>query len=209
LEEQEPQLEFTSDLVEDPTPITHEDEEETAIKDQESEVQVDMSIVGQELDETGLSNPLNDMCPTEFSAILLHSMIPLLKVELKHDLLNLDNVYSAIDIALTENDVSHNPHARIMLENACFNTTHVSHDDNCFPSYDTMLAVTYNSHHVLYCYNYIIGYSIDDLVGVSPITCASCSLCECIFRILLVHHSSRPSMVRADIPWDPGGCMAW
>jgi hypothetical protein len=28
-------------------------------------------------------------------------------------------------------------------------------------------------------------------------------------RILLVHHSSRPSMVRFDIPWDPGGCMAW
>jgi hypothetical protein len=78
--------------------------------------------------------------------------------------------------------------------------------DNAYVTCNSLLTFL---HAIFYCYAYVIGYSIDDLVGVSPITCASCSLCECNFRILLVHHSSRPSMVRVDIPWDPGGCMAW
>jgi hypothetical protein len=78
--------------------------------------------------------------------------------------------------------------------------------DNAYVTCNSLLTFL---HAIFYCYAYVIGYSIDDLVGVSPITCASCSLCECTFRILLVHHSSRPSMVRVDIPWDPGGCMAW
>jgi len=29
------------------------------------------------------------------------------------------------------------------------------------------------------------------------------------FRILPLHHSLRQYMVRVDIPWDPGGFMAW
>lgn len=78
--------------------------------------------------------------------------------------------------------------------------------DNAYVTCNSLLTF---HHAIFYCYAYIIGYSIDDLVGVNPITCASCSLCECTFRILLVHHSSRPNMVRVDIPWDPGGCMAW
>jgi hypothetical protein len=63
-------------------------------------------------------------------------------------------------------------------------------------------------HCIFYRYAYIIGYSIDDLVGVNPITFASC-LFECYFR--LPHVLSRPQaeLIRVDIPWDPGGCMAW
>jgi hypothetical protein len=63
-------------------------------------------------------------------------------------------------------------------------------------------------HCIFYRYAYIIGYSIDDLVGVNPITFASC-LFECYFR--LQHVLSRPQaeLIRVDIPWDPGRCMAW
>lgn len=84
-----------------------------------------------------------------------------------------------------------------MFKDACSNIAHISHVD------------TYHPQNVLYCYTYIIGYSIDDLVGVTPVTCASFAFCECTFRILLVHYSLRPNMVRVDIPWDPGGCMEW
>jgi len=162
-------------------------------------IQVDMAIVIQECDESGLSNPLNGngMFLTDFSTIILHCMIPSLKVELKCDLIKLDDAYSVSYIAHTQNDGPYYPHARILLKDACLNITHISHVD------------PYHSHHVLYCYAYIIGYSIDDLVGVNPITCASFALCEFSFRILLVHYSLRPKMVRVDIPWDPGGCMAW
>ncbi|KAK1644842.1 hypothetical protein QYE76_062647 [Lolium multiflorum] len=86
-----------------------EEESPQILETQESEVQVDMSIVVQELDETGLSNPLNDMCPTEFSAILLHSMIPLLKVELKHDLLNLDNDFTCAPLIEAKHGSSRYP----------------------------------------------------------------------------------------------------
>jgi hypothetical protein len=209
LEKQDSQLEFTSDLVDDPIPITPEDKEGTAITDEEYEIQVGMSIVVQDLDETCLFDPLNGMFPTEFSSIVLRYMIALLKVELNHDLPKLDNAYSVIDNAHVQNHVSHNPHAIIMLENSCLDNAHFSHNDNCYPDYDTMLPDPYHSHHVLYCYTYMIGYSIDDIVGVNPITCASFSLCDFTLRILLVHHSLRPSMVRVDIPWDPGGFMAW
>jgi hypothetical protein len=96
-----------------------------------------------------------------------------------------------------------------MLENSCFDNAHFSHNDNCYPDYDTMLPDPYHSHYVLYCYTYMIGYSIDDIVGENPITCASFSLREFTFRALLMHHALRPNMVRVDIPWDPGGFMAW
>jgi hypothetical protein len=139
----------------------------------------------------------------------LHCMIPSLKMELKNELFKLDNAFSVIHIAHTQEDGSYYRHARILLKDTCFDDAHLFHNDNCYPYYDFMLAKTYPSRHVLYCYSYIIGYSIDDLVGVNPITCASFFFCDCTFRILLVHHSSRPNLVRVDIPWDPGGCMVW
>jgi hypothetical protein len=46
-------------------------------------------------------------------------------------------------------------------------------------------------------------------VGENPITCASFPLREFTFRTLLMHHALRPNMVHVDIPWDPGGFMAW
>jgi hypothetical protein len=144
LEKQDSQLEFTSDFVDDPIPITPEDKE--------YEVQVGMSIVVQDLDETGLFDPLNGMFPTELSSIVLRYMIPLLKVERNHDLPKLDNAYSVIDNAHVQNHVSHNPHAIIMLENSCLDNAHFCHNDNCYPDYDTMLPDPYHSHHVLYCY---------------------------------------------------------
>nr|XP_051194001.1 uncharacterized protein LOC127307308 [Lolium perenne] len=216
LEERESQLEFTSDLVEGPIPITPEDvvdmntEDSSArVASQESESQVELQLVMQESAYAGLTIPLNDLFLSDFSAIALHYIIPSLKKELTIGMLHCDHAYLDNETAIDACHDTYIPHDRVLLRDACLDNAHLSHNDNCYPSYDTMLAVTYNSHHVLYCYNYIIGYSIDDLVGVSPITCASCSLCECTFRILLVHHSSRPSMVRVDIPWDPGGCMAW
>ena len=176
-----------------------EDKEAAAVEDGEKEeIQVNKDDIIQERDESGLSNPLDDMFPCEPSAITLHYMIPLLKEELKNDLLEFDHknpdcdtVYDAYD------DNTYYSHAGIMLKDACFKFAYISPMD------------TYHPHHVLYCYTYIIGYSIDDLVGVNPITCASCTLFVWTFRILSLHYSLRLYMVRVDIPWDPGGFMVW
>lgn len=80
--------------------------------------------------------------------------------------------------------------------------------DTCLVSAQFSPVKTCNYHDMLYNYNYMIGYSIDDLEGLHPITCILCLL-ECTFRFLheqcqlLTHH------VRVDIPWDPGGPIAW
>jgi len=175
-----------------------EDEEVAAIEDEEKEeIQVDKDDAIQEHDETGLSNPLDDMFPFEPSAITLHYMIPLLKEEMKNDLLNFDHKNLDCDIVYDAYDDTNNSNAKILPKDACFNIAHTTHPN----------AIHY--HHVLYCYTYVIGYSIDDLVGVNPITCANFSLYGSNFRILLVHYSLRSYMVRVDIPWDPGGFMAW
>ena len=63
-------------------------------------------------------------------------------------------------------------------------------------------------YHMLHRYAYVIGYSIDELEGIVPITCIGL-FAECSFRFMLVHHSLRAAQVRDDIPWDPGGFMAW
>ena len=78
--------------------------------------------------------------------------------------------------------------------------------DNAYAAYNSLLVPLYT---IFYRYAYAIGYSIDDLVGVNPITCASCSLCVCTFRILPLHHSLRSFMLRVDVPWDPGGFRVW
>ena len=102
-----------------------------------------MSIVIQELDEIDLSNHLNDMLASEFHTIVSYYLIPLLNEELNHDLDKHDNAYYAIDFAHARNHVSHNSHAKIILENACFDNSHILHDDNCCPDYDTMLNVAF------------------------------------------------------------------
>ena len=185
-----------------------EDKEALAMEDKELEILEDVHIVMQESDETGLPNPLDVMLASEFSALVSQYIIPLLNAKLKHDLDKSDNAYYAIDSAHDRIHVSHNPNAKIKLENACFDNSHIPHDDNCCPDYDTMLNVAFCSRHVPYCYTYIIGYSIDDIVGLCPVTFTLC-FCENILRLSLVYHSLRTKMVRVDIPWDPGGFMAW
>ena len=124
-------------------------------------------------------------------------MIPSLKEEMKNDLPKLDNAHSLSNIAHSHDDNTYYSHAGIMLKDACFKIAYISPMD------------TYHPHHVLYFYTYIIGYSIDDLVGVNPITCASCTLFVWTFRILPLHHSLRSFMLRVDVPWDPGGFRVW
>ncbi|CAM0907828.1 unnamed protein product [Alopecurus aequalis] len=60
---------------------------------------------------------------------------------------------------------------------------------------------------ILYRYAYAIGYSIDDLEGIVPITCVACFVLSS-FRFMFVH-PLEADHVRVDIPWDPGGSMAW
>ena len=168
------------------------------IEDEDKEeIQVVKDAVIQEHDETGLSNPLENMFTSEHSATTLYYMIPLLEKDVKNDLLNFDHKNLDCDIVYDANDDRNNSNAKTLPKDACFNIAHVTHP-NAYPY-----------HHVLYCYTYMIGYSIDDLVGVNPITCASCSLCVCTFRILPLHHSSRSFMPRVDVPWDPGGFRVW
>ncbi|XBI27063.1 hypothetical protein VPH35_051616 [Triticum aestivum] len=57
-------------------------------------------------------------------------------------------------------------------------------------------------------YAYVIGYFIDDLEGIVPITCIGLFV-ECSFRFTLVYHSLWADQVQDDIPWDPGGLKAW
>jgi hypothetical protein len=45
-------------------------------------------------------------------------------------------------------------------------------------------------------------------VGMNPTTFASC-LFECYIRFLHVLSQMQTERVRVDIPWDPGGFMAW
>ena len=142
------------------------------INEAEEKVRMKDDII-QERDESGLSNPLDDMFPCEPSAITLHCMIPSLKEEVKNDLPKLDNAHSLSNIAHSHDDNTYYSHAGIMLKDACFKFAYISPTD------------TYHPHHVLYCYTYMIGYSIDDLVGVNPITCASCTLFVWTFRIYL------------------------
>uniref|UniRef100_A0ACD5TD03 Uncharacterized protein n=1 Tax=Avena sativa TaxID=4498 RepID=A0ACD5TD03_AVESA len=56
---------------------------------------------------------------------------------------------------------------------------------------------------ILYRYAYAIGYSIDDLEGIVPITCVLGP-----FRFMFLHHQLQDDL-RVDIPWDPDGCMVW
>jgi hypothetical protein len=77
--------------------------------------------------------------------------------------------------------------------------------DNAYVTCNSLLKYL---HSIFYLYSYIIGYSIDDLVGVSPITFASC-LFECYFRLPYVLSGMQVEHVRVDIPWDLGGLKAW
>ncbi|KAF7097315.1 hypothetical protein CFC21_099148 [Triticum aestivum] len=116
--------------------------------------------------------------------------------DLKKCLLGYDDTYTVGGIAHINDDHTYFPHAKPML------------NDKYHPHVSIELADSYHTRHVLYSYAYVIGYSIDDLEGITPFTCMV-SFVECSFRFLLLHRSQHADQVRDDIPWDPSGFRAW
>ncbi|XBI63813.1 hypothetical protein VPH35_044150 [Triticum aestivum] len=116
--------------------------------------------------------------------------------DLKKCLLGYDDTYTVGGIAHINDDHTYFPHAKPML------------NDKYHPHVSIELADSYHTSHVLYSYAYVIGYSIDDLEGITPFTCMV-SFVECSFRFLLLHHSLHADQVRGDIPWDLDGFRAW
>ncbi|KAF7042929.1 hypothetical protein CFC21_052406 [Triticum aestivum] len=112
--------------------------------------------------------------------------------DFKKCLLGYDDTYTAGGIAHINDDHTYFPHAKPML------------NDKYHPHVSIELADSYHTRHVLYSYAHVIGFSIDDLEGITPFTCMV-SFVECSFRFLLLHRSLHADQVRGDIPWDPGG----
>ncbi|KAF7090160.1 hypothetical protein CFC21_092962 [Triticum aestivum] len=193
-EQDDEELDYPSDEVEDIISISPKEVQEAAV-DELEEPEMHLPIVIQERDVAGLSNPLDDMCPYDFFASTFHYMIPSLKLDLKNGLLGHDHTYPVIGISLIYDD-TYSPHARPML------------NDKYHPYASIELTDFYHPKHVLYSYAYVIGYSIDDLEGIIPTTCIV-SFVESSFRFLLVHDPLQADKVRGDIPWDPGGLRAW
>lgn len=192
-------------------PVLDEDEANSDVKDED--ITADQS------------HALIDIIPQEI-ATTLHSTTPPIEVELRYtfpilEKLHIDDTlahdimpkichsnhflycYSSIIGDSIDDSEGIDPiisssssHARIILP------------DTCPVNAQFSLVKTCNYHNVLYNYNYMIGYSIDDLEGLYPITC-SCCFFECTFRLLHVQCQLQQHHIRVDIPWDPGGSMAW
>ncbi|KAF7029415.1 hypothetical protein CFC21_041171 [Triticum aestivum] len=201
------ELQFPSDQVEDSSSITPEEVQEAAV-DEDEEHEIHLPIVVPERDVSGLLNPLDDMMPCDFFATTLHYMMPSVKVDLKKYLLGYDHIYPVSGITHINDDHIYFPRARPMLNETYHSYASLELNEKYHPHVSVDFAHFYHSKHVLYSYAYVIGYSIDDLEGIYPITC-SCCLCESYFRFLLVHESIHADQVRDDIPWDPGGPKAW
>ncbi|XP_044323629.1 uncharacterized protein [Triticum aestivum] len=194
-EQDDQELQFPSDQVEDSSSTTPEEVQEAAI-DEDEEPEIHFPIVIPERDVSGLSNPLNYMSSYDLFATTLHCMMPSLKVYLKNYLLGHDHTHPVSGIAHISVHDTYVPIAIPMLNETCDSNTSIE------------LTDLYHPKHVLYSYAYVIGYSIDDLEGIIPTTCIV-SLVECSFRFLLVHDPLHADQVRGDIPWDPGGLGAW
>ncbi|KAM3365702.1 hypothetical protein ACQJBY_015408 [Aegilops geniculata] len=107
----DPELNYPSDQVEDledPMYILPEEVKEAAV-DELEEPEIDLSIVTQEHDVAGLSNPLDDMHPYELFATTLHYMIPSIKIDLKTHLLGYNDTYTVGGIALIPDDHNYFP----------------------------------------------------------------------------------------------------
>ncbi|KAF7065485.1 hypothetical protein CFC21_071583 [Triticum aestivum] len=166
----DPELEQQSDQVEDPSSITLEEAKEVdVIEDEEPETH--LPIVIQERDLAGLSNPLYDMLPYEIFAATFHCVIPSIKLDLKNYLLGHDHTYF--------------PYASPMLNETYYSRPSLELNDKFHPHVSLDLADFYHPKHVIYSYAYVIGYSIDDLEGITPTTCIV-SFVESAFRFLLV-----------------------
>ncbi|XP_040252402.1 uncharacterized protein [Aegilops tauschii subsp. strangulata] len=197
------ELEYPNEQVEDPMSISPEEVKEVAV-DELEEPEIHLPIVTQERDVAGLSNPLDDMSPYDLFASTLHYMMPSLNIDLKTHLLGYDDTYTVGGIALIPDDHNYFPRASPMLNETYHSHASLELNDKYHPHVSVDLADFYHPKHVLYSYAYVIGYSIDDLEGIIPTTCIV-SFVECSFRFLLVHESLHADQVRGDIPWDPGG----
>uniref|UniRef100_A0A8I6WS47 Uncharacterized protein n=1 Tax=Hordeum vulgare subsp. vulgare TaxID=112509 RepID=A0A8I6WS47_HORVV len=150
----DPKLEFPNDQVEEPSSLTLEEVKEAVVLEDE-ELEIHLPIVIQECDVTGLSNPLDGMRPYDFFSSTLHYKIQSLKVDLKNHLLGDDDTHPVSGIAHISIDDTCSPHARSMLNDKYYHHASIELADSYYPK------------HVIYCYGYIIGYSIDDLEGIS------------------------------------------
>ncbi|KAM3333329.1 hypothetical protein ACQJBY_028426 [Aegilops geniculata] len=206
-EQDDEELEFPSDQDEDKRSTTLEEVKEAAV-DELEEPEINLPIVIQERDVAGLSNPLDVMRPYSSFATTLHYMIPSLKIDLKTHMLGHDDIYPVSGITLIYDDHTYSPHSSPLLNETYHPHASLELNDKYHPHVSVDLADFYHPKHVLYCYAYVIGYSIDDLEGIIPITCIV-SFVECLFRFLLVHESIHADQVRGDIPWDPGRLSAW
>ncbi|KAF7000850.1 hypothetical protein CFC21_016649 [Triticum aestivum] len=132
------------------------------------------------------------MSPYDLFATTLHCIMPSLKVDLKNYLLGFDHTHLVSGTAHISVHDTYVPDVIPMLNETCDSNTSIE------------LTDLYHPKLVFYSYAYVIGYSIDDLEGITPIT-RIISLVECLFRFLLVHETIHADRVRGDIPWDPGG----
>ncbi|KAF7028028.1 hypothetical protein CFC21_040005 [Triticum aestivum] len=148
------------------------------------------------------------MLPYEIFAATVHCVIPSIKLDLKNYLLGHDHTYIVGGIALIPDDDTYFPYASPMLNETYYSHASLELNDKFHPHVSVDLTDLYHPKHVLYSYAYVIGYSIDDLEGIIPTTCIV-SFIECSFRFLLVHDPLHADQVQDDIPWDPGGPMAW
>ncbi|KAF7012085.1 hypothetical protein CFC21_026319 [Triticum aestivum] len=206
-EQDDQDLQFPSDQVEDSSSTTPEEVKEAAV-DEDEEPEIHWPIVIHERDVSGFPNPLDDMLPYDFVASTLHYMIPSLKIDLKTHLLGYDDIYPVSGITLICDDHSYFPRASPMLNETYHSHASLELNDKYHPHVSVDLADFYHPKHVLYSYAYVIGYSIDYLEGIIPTTCIA-SFVGCSFRFLLVHDPLHADQVRDDIPWDPGGPIAW
>ncbi|KAM3387204.1 hypothetical protein ACQJBY_010196 [Aegilops geniculata] len=206
-EQDDQELQFPSDQVEDSSSTTPEEVQEAVI-DEDEEPEIHLPIIIQECDVPGLPNPLDVMRPYSFFATTMHYMIPSLKIDLKTHMLGHDHTHLVSGITLICDDHSYFPRASPMLNETYHSHASLELNDKYHPHVSVDFADFHHPKHVLYSYAYVIGYSIDDLEGIIPTTCIV-SFVECSFRFLLLHRLLHADQVRGDIPWDPDGVRAW
>ncbi|KAF7084453.1 hypothetical protein CFC21_088075 [Triticum aestivum] len=189
-EQDDPELEQPSDQVEDSSSTTPKEVKEALVIELE-EPEIHLPIVIQERDVAGLSNPLDDMRPYDSLSSTLHYLIPSLKVDLRKYFLVYDDIYPVYGIAHICYDDTYFPHARPMLNKTFHFHASLELNDSYHPHASIELTYFYHPKHVLYSYAYVIGYSIDDLEGITPVTVLSLLLsafsgcCFCIVHFML------------------------
>ncbi|KAF7000854.1 hypothetical protein CFC21_016651 [Triticum aestivum] len=186
-EQDDQELQFPSDQVEDSSSTTPEEVQEAAV-DEDEEPEIHWPIVIHERDVSGLPNPLDDMLPYNFFATTLRYMIPSLRIDLKTHLLGYDDIYTVSGITLICDDHSYFPRASPMLNETYNSHASLELNDKYHPHVSVELADFYHPKHVLYSYAYVIEYSIDDLEGIIPPLALSLSLSALSGSCLCMNH---------------------